>query len=243
MTDFKVEDSFLDKFFKLLDKESFFNEEFNKEIKQIFYNRFEVYYCEICRNFLNLKKELFVESESKQTYSIKRNILKLIYEINDMLMKNQILTKSDKFYIFKPISLLKLWDNTTEDLDISTHSELLKFFIIKVLLKKNDYLKNYIRAFNELKHIFTSEPNLFEKSQIFIYYIGKLISIFIQRIDEIDDDFLISLLERSNRENYLKIKRILEGFGYPNSNNFRKISMNFGHLAKISEYFGEDQKM
>lgn len=232
----------MDKFFKLLDKESFFNEELNKEIKQIFYNRFEVYYCEICRNFLNLKKELFVESESKQIYSIKRNILKLIYDINDMLMKNQILTKSDKFYVFKPISLLKLWDNTTEDLDISTHSELLKLFIIKVLLKKNDHLKNNIRAFNELKHIFI-EPNVFDKSQIFIYYIGKLISIFIQKKEEIDDDFIINLLDKRNKDNYQKIKSILEGFGSPNSNNYRKIHLNFSHLAQISEYFGEDQKV
>ncbi len=102
-------------------------------------------------------------------------------------------------------------------------------------------MKNLISAFNEIKIVF-NEPNIFDKSQIFLYYFGKLLAIFIERRHELNDEDIFRLIDKKNSENYNKIKKVLEGFGYPQSNNFKKLANNFNNLAKISEYFGEDPK-
>jgi hypothetical protein len=239
--EFKVDDPFLEDFIKLLDKENFFNEVLFEQIKEKYHNRFEIYFFELCKKFLNLKKEIFCDPDSKEIILIKRNLLKFIQELNELLNKNFFLTRDEDHYIFKPLSLLKFWDNATEDLDITTYQELLHLFVVKTLLKKNRELKNLVKAFNEIKVVFI-EPNIFDKSQIFLYYFGKLLAIFIERRHEVNDGDIFKLIDRKKSDNYHKIKMILEGFGYPQSNNFKKLATNFDNLAKISEYFGENPK-
>lgn len=225
----------------MLDKENFFNEELFDRVKEKFSIRFEIYFFDICKKFLDLKKKIFLNPDSKEILEIKRKMLKYIKELHDCLANNDFLVKDDDVYIFKPVQLLKFWDTATEDLDINTFQELLKLFAIKTILKKNRHMKNLISAFNEIKIVF-NEPNIYDKSQIFLYYFGKLLTIFIERRHELNDEDIFKLIDKKKSENYNKIKKVLEGFGYPQSNNFKKLANNFNNLAKISEYFGEDPK-
>jgi len=143
------------------------------------------------------------------------------------------------FFIFKPILLLKFWDNSTEDNYLQTYQELNKIFLIKTYLKTNDILK----AFEELSPVLNDE-NIYMNSQLFLYYLGKIITILIQKIEKrsINEPKVLEFLNKQNIENYNKIKRILREFGQPNSYNYKKRAKNYENLAVISSYFNIDPK-
>lgn len=193
---------------------------------------------EVCRKFLELKKEIFKNTNSDNISKLRTMILKMLDDMNTLLHDNIFLLNSLEVFIFKPIILLKLWDSSTEENDISTYSDLNKLFYIKTLMK-NKILKSYIKAFEEIKIVFEYE-NIFDRNQIFLYYFGKIVSSFVENIDKIKDETILSMLDKNKFDNFVKIKNILKGFGYPNSYNYKKKAKNYANLAEISHHFGVD---
>lgn len=224
------------------------NENKIKFIRNDFLNRYEIYFFEILYKYLDLKKHIFTNLNNKNITIIKTKIIDLITEMEKKLEKKQFLInhpKSDnnlitshfEFFIFKPIMLLKFWDNSTEDNHLQSHSELNKFFLVKTYLKTKDLIK----AFGEVKCVLDNE-NVFINSHLFLYYFGKIIKELILVIDKINDKRILDLLDKDKVENYNKIKRILREFGQPNSVNYKKRAKNYENLASISEYFEIDKK-
>lgn len=218
-------------------------------------NRYEIYFFAILNKFLDLKKHIFTNLNHKNIYIIKTQIIETIFELNKKIEKQQLLLNNNfnlgnlasnnhynnnfDFFIFKPILLLKFWDNSTEDNYLQTYQELNKIFLIKTYLKTNDILK----AFEELCPVLNDE-NMYMNSHLFLYYLGKIITMLIQKIEKraVNEPKVLELLNKQNIENYNKIKRILREFGQPNSYNFKKRAKNYENLAKISTYFGIDPK-
>ena len=92
------------------------------------------------------------------------------------------ITYSIDLFIFKPVQLLKLWDNVYDTRDILTFSDLNKFFLIKLYL----FQDNYLSAYKEVKFLLDDIEHFDrEKSyHAFIYYLGKSITGLINQIND-----------------------------------------------------------
>lgn len=233
-----------------------------KFILNVYPNRYEIYFFDLIHKYLELKKQIFTNLNYKSILSIKNQIVETISEINKKIDKQQLLlnnnfkltnlansttiTNSYNFinnnfdlFIFRPILLLKFWDNSTEDNYLQSYKELSKLFLIKAFLKTNETIK----AFEELSPVLNDE-SIFMNSHLFLYYFGKIIVQIIQKIEKksINDPQLLEFFNKEKIDNYNKIKRILREFGQPNSYNYKKRAKNYENLAKISTYYGIDQK-
>lgn len=228
------------------------NENKIKFIKNDYLNRYEIYFFEIIFKYLDLKKHIFTNLNNKNIMIIKSKIIDLIEEMDKKIEKKQFLlnynlnniTSSNlsinhnfDFFIFKPIMLLKFWDNSTEDNYLQNYLELNKFFLVKTYLKT----KEPVKAFYEVNIVLENE-NIFLNSHLLLYYFGKIIKEIILIIEKINDPGILELLDKNKIENYNKIKRILREFGQPNSINYKKRAKNYENLAMISEYFDIDKK-
>jgi len=239
------------------------NENKIKFIRNDYINRYEIYFFEIIFRYLDLKKHIFTNLNNKNIMIIKGKIVDLINEMEKKIEKKQFLlnynlNKSSTaslnnatvnnfdFFIFKPILLLKFWDNSTEDNYLQSYNDLNKFFLVKTFLKTKDPIK----AFDEVKIVLDNE-NVYVNSHLFLYYFGKIVKELILIVDKICDndnnnnnniDTILDLLDKNKIENYNKIKRILREFGQPNSVNYKKRAKNYENLAMISEYFEIDKK-
>jgi len=219
-------------------------------------NRYEIHFFDLIHKYLDLKNQIFTNLNHKNILTLKNQLIDTIREINKKIEKQKLLINNNliistsnnlgasdnnniDIYIFKPILLLKFWDNSTEDNYIQSYLELNKLFLVKTLLKTNET----VNAFMELSNVFDDE-NLFMNSHLFLYYLGKVISQLIQKIEKgnLNEPKILEFLHKDKIENYNKIKRILREFGLPNSYNYKKRAKNYEHLAKISVYFGIDQK-
>lgn len=211
-------------------------------------NRYEICYFQLLYKYLDLKKQIFTNLNQKNILILKNQIIDLIKEINEKLEKNQFIlyfnnnlsntsNKNSDMFIFRPILLLKFWDNSCEDNYLQSYKELNKIFLVKTLIKT----KEPIKAFEEMSGVLADEM-LFVNSHLFLYYFGKVISQMIQMLDKITDKKILDFLNGTKIDNYNKIKRILREFGQPNSYNYKKRAKNYDNLAKISEFFGIDQK-
>lgn len=232
------------------------NEAKIKTILDKFHNRYEIHFFYMIHKYLELKKHIFTNLNQKNILTLKNQLIELIIESNKKIEKNELLlngnfnltslnnlgasgNNNSDIFIFKPLLLLKFWDNSTEDNHIQTYLELNKLFIVKTLLKTNEIVK----AFNELSNVLNDE-NMFMNSHLLLYYFGKIITQLITKIEkgQVTDSTINEFLQRDKLENYNKIKRILREFGQPNSYNYKKRAKNYENLAKISAYFGIDQK-
>jgi hypothetical protein len=229
------------------------------KIKSIFtnyQNRYEIHFFDLIHKYLDLKNQIFTNLNHKNILTLKNQLIETIREINKKIEKQKLLINNNlnistsnnlgasdnnniDFYIFKPILLLKFWDNSTEDNYLQSYLELNKLFLVKTLLKTNET----VEAFMELSNVFDDE-NLFMNSHLFLYYLGKVITQLIQKIEKghVHEQKILDFLHKDKIENYNKIKRILREFGQPNSYNYKKRAKNYEHLTKISVYFGIDQK-
>lgn len=182
---------------------------------------------------------MFLNDNNKTSHKVnllKINIIKVVNELNILLNSNYFLIYSNENYILKPGALLKFWDILFEENDVNNYSDLNKLFLVKTLIKTGDTIK----AFNEIKIVLTNE-NIFDKSCIFLYYFGKILTYFVDRYDTINELEIKKLLN-GDIENYSKIKKIMLEYGHPNSINFKKKGKNYMNLAKISEFFKVDPK-
>ena len=117
---------------------------------------------------------------------------------------------SNSVYVFKPILLLKLWDNTFDTMDIFTFSDLNKFFLIKLYI----FHENYTHAFREVEFLLVDqdEVSIQEKSQhAFIYYLGKVV---VRIIDQINENQKLSkeikaFFDYKNIDFYNRVEKVL----------------------------------
>jgi hypothetical protein len=233
------------------------NENKIKFIRNDYPNRYEVYFFEIIFKYLDLKKNIFTSLNNKNIMIIKGKIIDQINEMEKKIEKKKFLFSYNyinkncnssssintannnnlDFFIFKPIMLMKFWDNSTEDNYLQSYNELNKFFLVKTYLKTKDPIK----AFDEVKIVLDNE-NVFINSHLLLFYFGKIIKELILIVDKISDNKILDLLDKYKVDNYNKIKRILREFGQPNSVNYKKRAKNYENLSMISEYFEIDKK-
>ncbi len=226
-------------------------------------NRYEIHFFNLIHKYLDLKKHIFTNLNQKTIEILKNQIIETIADINKKIETQTLLLHNNfninnnynlrlsasannnlnfDFFIFKPILLLKFWDNSTEDNYLQSYQELNKLFLVKTLLMTNETVK----AYNELSAVLEDE-NLYSNSHLLLYYFGKIISQMIHKIEKgqvsvANEPKILDFLHKDKIDNYNKIKRILREFGQPNSYNYKKKAKNFENLAKISAYFGIDQK-
>lgn len=237
------------------------NETRIKLILQNYQNRYEINFFDLIHKYLDLKKQIFTNLNQKNILLLKNQIIEAITETNIKIEKQSLLLNNNfnnisnnlgpsanqnnnynnsEFFIFKPILLLKFWDNSTEENYLQSYMELNKLFLIKTLLKTNETVK----AYKELSPVLDDE-NLYLNSHLLLYYFGKVISQLIQKIEKgqiANEPKVLEFLHKDKIDNYNKIKRILREFGQPNSYNYKKRAKNYENLAIISVYFGIDQK-
>jgi len=241
-SDLQVDDIFLESLFKVLEKDNFFNQELNEFLKAKFSNRFEVYFFELCRKMLQLKREIFCGADTKDINLLKNRIFKFLEEINNLIANNIFIIDSDEFFVFKPIILLKFWDNTTQDMDVSTYNDIVKLFVLKTLIKKKRDARTLINAFNEVKSVFSNE-NIFDKARIFLYYYGKITTLFIKNYDELKNTEIFKIyINKENPDNFKKILKIINSYIIPNSSNYKKRYKHYSNLAKIAVFFNINQE-
>ncbi len=184
-----------------------------------------------------MKLETSKNIKRENTMKFIKDIITLLNDINTLMRNQEFILNSNSLFILKPLTLLKLWDNSSEDNDISTYAELVKYFYIKILLKCKD-VNNLYKAFNQIKEVFIKE-NAFDKAKVFTYYFGKVIALVIQNISQIKNKDALEIFDRDEKENYNKIKTILSSYGRQ-SLNYKRKAKNYSNLAKISEYFNAD---
>jgi hypothetical protein len=172
-------------------------------------------------------------STKKSVNLIKNTIINLVKEMLKDLEKNQFLMNSNEVYIIKPIHLLKLWNNLSEDKDISSYVELTQIFLIKTLIKTNDIERAYHEVTCAVGIDIDNTGNT--KSQLFYYYFGKVIVMIIENINQIKDDEILKFMK--GVDSYIFIKKILITYGKSHSLNYRKLGKTFQNLAIISDYF------
>jgi hypothetical protein len=203
------------------------------ELKTNFNYRYEIYFLLLCRKFLEIKKEAYNNLNNEKVAQYKENILALLCEMNNNLASQVFLLSSTDNYIIRPIYLLKLWDSSTEEYDIQSYLEINLMFMVKTYLKTQEYEK----AFNELEIILTEE-GIFDRSQILIYYFGKVLAKLIDTFNSLKDGNIISMFK--DEGSFIKIRKIIKVFGQPNSNNYKRKAKNYTNLVKIAEFFKAD---
>jgi hypothetical protein len=228
------EDVFIERFVELLDKKVFMDESNIIRLKSQFSYRYEIYFLELCRKFIELKKEAYSLNHHKIAICGEK-ILTLLYEMNTNFTSQVFILSSPDHYIIKPLTLLRLWDSSSEEYDIQSYLELNLLFLVKTYIKS----KQLELAFSELEIILT-EDSLFDRSQILIYYFGKIVALLCDSYKQIKNGGILSLLE--GVENYSRLKKIIKCFGQPSSNNYKKKAKNYLHLVRVAEFFKIDSK-
>lgn len=227
-------DQFLKQSFNLLTNlnDCFFNVNIIENLKEQFTNRIELMFFDMIRILLLIK-------EAKKTNNI--NMIdslsveiETLYNLNISCLSAKIyLTESKDFYIYKPITILKLWNKDTDDTDVSTFSELNFLFFVKSLIK----IKKFENSFKHLKAYIDNNSNNNCRS-IFCYLFGKVIALAI--IFRICTGLLGSFI--GQRNNYSMIKLTMISFGSDTKiKNYSRLEKNYRRLALISKHYKIDQ--
>ena len=142
--DFVNNDQFLKQSFNLLMNlnNCFFDVNIIENLKEQFTNRIELMFFDMIRILLLIK-------DAKQSNNI--NLIdslsveiETLYNLNISCLGAKIyLTESKDFYIYQPLTILKLWNKETDDTDVSTFSDLNFIFFVKSLIKikKFEFIK------------------------------------------------------------------------------------------------------
>jgi hypothetical protein len=227
-------DLFIDEFITVFERDNFFNEKIILKIMDKYYYRYEIYFVYLCLKFIEFKREIYNINENK-IFTLKTELVDLLRDMNVNLMNRNFILNSNDHYIIKPLVLLKIWDCSSEPSYVSSHLDLNILFMIKTYIK----IQEYDKAYNELKIVLEDE-NIFEKSQIFIYYFGKVLTKMIDE-DAISEE-AEEILRSKNSDNFQKIKMVLVNYA-PNSFNYKKKAKNYSNLAKIAIFFNIDNNL
>ena len=235
----KTKDDYIDKddFFNqsiiLLKNEnnSFFDSSLLEKLKLQYPNRIELLFFDIMRMLLIIKEAKKVNNISTvETICIE---IETLYNLIISCLNTKViyLTESSSLYIYQPVTLLKLWNNNSDDNDVSSYSELNTIFFIKTLIK----VKKIDKAFKYLKSLVDiGDSNI---SPLIFYYFGKVISLAITfRINTgVVGNFI------NQRSNYSVIKVAMISYSSEKTRNYIRLEKNYLRLAQISKYFKIDQ--
>ena len=235
----KTKDDYIDKddFFNqsiiLLKNEnnSFFDSSLLEKLKLQYPNRIELLFLDIMRMLLIIKEAKKVNNISTvETICIE---IETLYNLIISCLNTKViyLTESSSLYIYQPVTLLKLWNNNSDDNDVSSYSELNTIFFIKTLIK----VKKIDKAFKYLKSLVDiGDSNI---SPLIFYYFGKVISLAITfRINTgVVGNFI------NQRSNYSVIKVAMISYSSEKTRNYIRLEKNYLRLAQISKYFKIDQ--
>ena len=232
--DFVNNDQFLKQSFNLLMNlnNCFFDVNIIENLKEQFTNRIELMFFDMIRILLLIK-------DAKQSNNI--NLIdslsveiETLYNLNISCLGAKIyLTESKDFYIYQPLTILKLWNKETDDTDVSTFSDLNFIFFVKSLIK----IKKFEKAFKHLKSYIDNNSNN-NCSSIFCYLFGKVIALAITF--RICTGSLGNFL--SQRSNYSMIKLTMISFGSDTKiKNYSRLEKNYRRLALISKYYKIEQ--
>ena len=235
----KTKDDYIDKddFFNqsiiLLKNEnnSFFDSSLLEKLKLQYPNRIELLFFDIMRMLLIIKEAKKVNNISTvETICIE---IETLYNLIISCLNTKViyLTESSSLYIYQPVTLLKLWNNNSDDNDVSSYSELNTIFFIKTLIK----VKKIDKAFKYLKSLVDiGDSNI---SPLIFYYFGKVISLAITfRINTgVVGNFI------NQRSNYSVIKVAMISYSSEKTRNYIRLEKNYLRLAQISKYFKIEQ--
>ena len=235
----KTKDDYIDKddFFNqsiiLLKNEnnSFFDSSLLEKLKLQYPNRIELLFFDIMRMLFIIKEAKKVNNISTvETICIE---IETLYNLIISCLNTKViyLTESSSLYIYQPVTLLKLWNNNSDDNDVSSYSELNTIFFIKTLIK----VKKIDKAFKYLKSLVDiGDSNI---SPLIFYYFGKVISLAITfRINTgVVGNFI------NQRSNYSVIKVAMISYSSEKTRNYIRLEKNYLRLAQISKYFKIDQ--
>ena len=235
----KTKDDYIDKddFFNqsiiLLKNEnnSFFDSSLLEKLKLQYPNRIELLFFDIMRMLLIIKEAKKVNNISTvETICIE---IETLYNLIISCLNTKViyLTESSSLYIYQPVTLLKLWNNNSDDNDVSSYSELNTIFFIKTLIK----VKKIDKAFKYLKSLVDiGDSNI---SPLIFYYFGKVISLAITfRINTgVVGNFI------NQRSNYSVIKVAMISYSSEKTRKYIRLEKNYLRLAQISKYFKIDQ--
>ena len=235
----KTKDDYIDKddFFNqsiiLLKNEnnSFFDSSLLEKLKLQYPNRIELLFFDIMRMLLIIKEAKKVNNISTvETICIE---IETLYNLIISCLNTKViyLTESSSLYIYQPVTLLKLWNNNSDDNDVSSYSELNTIFFIKTLIK----VKKIDKAFKYLKSLVDIGDSSI--SPLIFYYFGKVISLAITfRINTgVVGNFI------NQRSNYSVIKVAMISYSSEKTRNYIRLEKNYLRLAQISKYFKIDQ--
>ena len=210
---------------------SFFDSSLLEKLKLQYPNRIELLFFDIMRMLLIIKEAKKVNNISTvETICIE---IETLYNLIISCLNTKViyLTESSSLYIYQPVTLLKLWNNNSDDNDVSSYSELNTIFFIKTLIK----VKKIDKAFKYLKSLVDiGDSNI---SPLIFYYFGKVISLAITfRVNTgVVGNFI------NQRSNYSVIKVAMISYSSEKTRNYIRLEKNYLRLAQISKYFKIDQ--
>lgn len=227
--DFIEKDYFFKESLILLKNEnnSFFDSSLLEKLKLQYPNRIELLFFDIMRMLLIIKEAKKVNNITKiETICVE---IETLYNLIISCLNTKViyLTESSSVYIYQPVTLLKLWNNNSDDNDVSSYSELNTILFIKTLIK----VKKIDKAFKYLKNLIDiGDSNI---SPLIFYYFGKVISLAITfRINTgVVGNFI------NQRSNYSIIKVAMISYSSEKTRNYIRLEKNYTRLAQISKFF------
>ena len=231
--DYIEKDDFFKESLILLKNEnnSFFDSSLLEKLKLQYPNRIELLFFDIMRMLLIIKEAKKVNNITKiETICVE---IETLYNLIISCLNTKViyLTESSSVYIYQPVTLLKLWNNNSDDNDVSSYSELNTILFIKTLIK----VKKIDKAFKYLKNLIDiGDSNI---SPLIFYYFGKVISLAITfRINTgVVGNFI------NQRSNYSVIKVAMISYSSEKTRNYIRLEKNYTRLAQISKFFKMDQ--
>ena len=231
--DFIEKDDFFKESLILLKNEnnSFFDSSLLEKLKLQYPNRIELLFFDIMRMLLIIKEAKKVNNITKiETICVE---IETLYNLIISCLNTKViyLTESSSVYIYQPVTLLKLWNNNSDDNDVSSYSELNSILFIKTLIK----VKKIDKAFKYLKNLIDiGDSNI---SPLIFYYFGKVISLAITfRINTgVVGNFI------NQRSNYSIIKVAMISYSSEKTRNYIRLEKNYMRLAQISKFFKMEQ--
>ena len=231
--DFIEKDDFFKESLILLKNEnnSFFDSSLLERLKLQYPNRIELLFFDIMRMLLIIKEAKKVNNITKiETICVE---IETLYNLIISCLNTKViyLTESSSVYIYQPVTLLKLWNNNSDDNDVSSYSELNSILFIKTLIK----VKKIDKAFKYLKNLIDiGDSNI---SPLIFYYFGKVISLAITfRINTgVVGNFI------NQRSNYSIIKVAMISYSSEKTRNYIRLEKNYMRLAQISKFFKMEQ--
>lgn len=231
--DFIEKDDFFKESLILLKNEnnSFFDSSLLEKLKLQYPNRIELLFFDIMRLLLIIKEAKKVNNiTTVETICVE---IETLYNLIISCLNTKViyLTESSSVYIYQPVTLLKLWNNNSDDNDVSSYSELNTILFIKTLIK----VKKIDKAFKYLKNLIDiGDSNI---SPLIFYYFGKVISLAITfRINTgVVGNFI------NQRSNYSIIKVAMISYSSEKTRNYIRLEKNYTRLAQISKFFKMEQ--